>query len=90
MAETDIAPLRNKSEVVFEVYSGPDGQGRHGFIMHWWCEGFHTGPCKRGQVFLANMDEHRKSWEARGRQVRIIQEADNEKALGARRRRRRA
>lgn len=72
--DESIAPLRDKSEVVFEVYSGPDGKGRHGFIMHWWDDGYHLGPCKRGQVFLANMQEHKERWEAQGRIVRTIKE----------------
>jgi hypothetical protein len=81
----DISPLENKSEVVFEVYRGPDGQGRHGFIMHWWDDGFHMGPQKRGQVFLANMQEHKERWEERGRPVRIIKERPREKPKRRRR-----
>lgn len=86
----DIAPLRDKSEVVLETYAGPDSQGRHKFTVYWWDEGYHLGPTRRGQVFNANLEEYAGKWRAQGRPVRITQEAGKHEsnALGTRRRRR--
>ena len=60
----------DKNEVWMEVTSGPTKEGYYGFTFIWWAEGFHTGPCWRGQVFLSNDPvAHKKKFETSGRKV---------------------
>lgn len=54
------------------IGEGPDGFGRHHFVMFWW--GYH--PCSdhsvRGQNFHAVIAEHRARIEARGDHFEIV------------------
>lgn len=79
-------PIPAPGEVIFTVYSGPDRQGRHGFLMDWWdlsapqyskepgrqhiCIGHGPGP--RGQAFSADLTEAVERERGRGKTVRVI------------------
>jgi hypothetical protein len=57
--------------VIFQVTGGPDELGRSSFLVHWW--GYHpaTGWGHRGQVFMADLDEHRERELAAGKFVQV-------------------
>lgn len=59
--------------VLFQVYADYTKveAGKYGFVMIWFNDGYHLGPTYWGQVYAADMEEHAKSWEAKGKKVYI-------------------